>query len=187
MHIRKGLVFCLLLAVSMAGCGGSDGNDGVATAGSPWSKATTSAGTSNLSDQDQALKFAQCMRDNGVPNFPDPKFSGDGGMSIDVPAGSDPQKVDAAMQKCKEYLPNGGQPQKADPQVAEQNRKFAKCMRDNGVPNFPDPGADGGIQINGNDPAMNPIDPKFAAAQKACAQYQPSGGAGQGNQTGGNG
>src|SRR3984893_7910179 len=186
MHVRRGLVVCVLLAASMAGCGGSAGNDGVATAGSPGSKATSSAGTGALSEQDRALKFAQCMRDNGVPNFPDPKFSDGGGLSIDVPEGSDPQKVDAAMKTCRQYLPNGGEPPKVDPQRAEQNRKFAKCMRDNGVANFPDPGPDGGIQVNGNDPGMNMDDPKFQAAQKACAQYLPSGGA-PGNQTGGNG
>jgi hypothetical protein len=186
MHIRKGLVFCLLLAASAAGCGGSAGNDGVATAGSPGGKPTSSAGTANLSQQDQALKFAQCMRDNGVPNFPDPKFSDGGGLSIDVPEGSDPHKVDAAMQTCKQYLPNGGEPPKIDPQRVEQNRKFAKCMRDNGVANFPDPGADGGIQVNGNDPGMNMDDPKFKAAQNACAQYLPSGGA-PGTETGGHG
>jgi hypothetical protein len=186
MHIRKGLVLCLLLALSMAGCGGSGGDDGVATAGSPGSKTGSSAGTDGLSDQDRSLKFAQCMRDNGVANFPDPKSNDGGGMSIDVPDGTDPKKVDAAMQKCKLYLPNGGEPPKVDPQRAEQNRKFAKCMRDNGVPNFPDPGADGGIQMNGNDPGLNMNDPKFQAAQQACAQYQPAGGA-PGNQTGGNG
>jgi hypothetical protein len=187
MRIRRGLVLCLLLALSAAGCGGGNGDDGVATAGSPGSKATGSAEAEGLGDQERALKFAQCMRENGVPNFPDPKANDGGGLGIDVPDGTDPQKVDAAMQKCKQYLPNGGEPPKVDPQRAEQNRKLAKCMRDNGVANFPDPGADGGIQINGNDPGMDINDPKFQAAQKACAQYQPSGGATPGNQTRGNG
>jgi hypothetical protein len=186
MRIRTGLALGLLLVLPVAGCGGADGNDGVATAGATAS-ATSSANSNGLSSQESALKFGQCMRDNGVPNFPDPEFSDGGGMSINVPDGSDPQKVDAAMKLCKQYLPNGGEPPKADPQAAERNRKFAKCMRDNGLANFPDPGADGGIQMNGNDPEMNPDSPKFQAAQKACAQYQPQGGAGSGNQTGGNG
>ncbi|MEV0807265.1 hypothetical protein [Micromonospora sp. NPDC050200] len=188
MRIGRGLVLGLLLTLSVAGCGGGNGDDGVATAGGPGTKATSSAaGADGSSEQDRALKFGQCMRDNGVANFPDPEFSDGGGMSIDVPEGTDPQKVDAAMQKCKQYLPNGGEPAKVDPERAEQNRKLAKCMRDNGVTSFPDPGADGGIQINGNDPGMNMDDPKFQAAQKACAQYQPSGGAPGSNQTGGNG
>jgi hypothetical protein len=189
MRIRTGLALGLLLILPSAGCGAAKGDNGVATAGGSASAGpSASAAADGLTEQERGLKFAQCMRDNGVPNFPDPKFSDGGGMSIDVPEGSDPQKVDAAMRKCQQYTPNGGEPPKADPQVAERNRKFAKCMRDNGVASFPDPGADGGIQINGNDPAMNPDDPKFKAAQTACAQYQPGGtSGGAGNQTGGNG
>jgi hypothetical protein len=182
MRVRTGLALGLLLILPAAGCGAAKDGNRVATAGGAAS-ASASAAPDGLSAQEQGLKFAQCMRDNGVPDFADPKFSDGGGMSIDAPEGADPQKVDAAMRTCKQYLPNGGEPAKADPQRAEQNRKFAKCMRDNGVTNFPDPGADGGIQINGNDPGMNPDDPKFKAAQTACAQYQPAGGPGAGTQT----
>ncbi len=37
----------------------------------------------------QALAFARCMRAHGVPNFPDPTFSGGG--SAGTPAGINPQ------------------------------------------------------------------------------------------------
>jgi hypothetical protein len=48
---------------------------------------------------------------------------------------------------------------------------FAKCMRANGVTNFPDPTGNG-IQIpNG----VNPASPSFQAAQKACAKDLPGG------------
>jgi hypothetical protein len=42
--------------------------------------------------------------------------------------------------------------------------KFADCMRSHGVPNFPDPGPGGGIQINSG---INPFSPAFKAAQTA--------------------
>jgi len=35
-------------------------------------------GTVRAAQQAQALKFSACMRSNGVPNFPDPTFSGGG-------------------------------------------------------------------------------------------------------------
>jgi hypothetical protein len=190
MRVRTGLVLGLLLTVSVAGCAGTHGGGGVATANGSGSKPTSSAQPGGLSDRESALKFAQCMRENDVPNFPDPKFSDGGGTGISVGDGTDPQKVDAAMKTCKKYLPNGGEPPKADPQRTEQLRKLAKCMRENGVPKFPDPGADGGIQINGNDPGLNPEDPKFQAAQKACAKYEPprpSGDPGSGTHIGSNG
>lgn len=189
MKIRAGFVLGLLLALGVAGCGGSDGDDGVATAGSPGSKASSSAPADGLSDQERGLKFAQCMRENGVPNFPDPTFNDGGGMGINVPDGTDPQKVDAAMQQCKQYLPNGGEPQKMDPQLVEQQRKFSQCMRENGVPKFPDPGEDGGIQLDGNTLGVDPVGPEIKAAEKACAKYQParpSGDPGPRTNTGGN-
>ncbi len=40
-----------------------------------------------VSQRNQALKFSACMRSHGVPNFPDPTFSG-GGASIAIRAGS---------------------------------------------------------------------------------------------------
>jgi hypothetical protein len=52
--------------------------------------------------------------------------------------------------------------------------KFSACMRSHGVPNFPDPSAQGGISIT---PSMG-IDPgssQFQAAQSACQKLMPKG------------
>ena len=52
---------------------------------------------------------------------------------------------------------------------------FAKCMRANGVPNFPDPKPGGGFEFPvsaGNDPAS----PAFRAAQAKCRKLLPGGG-----------
>jgi hypothetical protein len=166
------MLMLLLGATALAGCGSSDEIDGVATANGTAKPSSTTARTPS-DEKEQALKFGQCMRDNGVPNFPDPKFNDGGGLSIDVPEGADPTKVDAATQKCKQYLPNGGEPQKLDPERIEQLRKMAQCMRDHGVKNFPDP-TENGIEANGNLPGMDPNDPTFQAAQKECEKYAPA-------------
>ncbi|MGW4498350.1 hypothetical protein ACWENR_06985 [Micromonospora sp. NPDC004336] len=172
MRTRTVIVVGVLLGTTaLAACSGPVG-DPVATANST-AKPTTSA-SAKVDDKEQALRFGQCMRDSGVPNFADPKFNDGGGMSIDVPEGADPAKVDVAMQKCKQYMPNGGEPQKLAPERIEQLRKFSQCMRDRGVRNFPDP-TENGIQANGNDPGMNPNDPTFEAAQKECgSKYAPA-------------
>ena len=184
--IKTGIVFGVLLSAALAGCGGSGDKDGIATAnGTAKPSSSTSAGA--VDEKEQALKFGQCMRDNGLPNWPDPKFNDGGGMSIDAPEGSDPVKVDAAMQKCKQFMPNGGEPQKLDPQRLEQLRKLAQCMRDHGVKNFPDP-TENGIQANGNLPGMDPNDPTYQAAQKECDKYAPApAGESSGTQSGSNG
>jgi hypothetical protein len=168
MRIGTGLVLGVLLAVTLAGCGKSNGSSGVATAQSG-SAASRSAAPDAMSDQEHMLRFAQCMRENGVLDFPDPK---DGNMNL--PNGADPQKVAAAQEKCKPLLPNGGQPRKMNPQDQEQLRKYAQCMRDNGIKNFPDP-TDQGLAIDPNKLGMGPDDPRFKAAQQTCSKYQPGG------------
>ena len=56
---------------------------------------------------------------------------------------------------------------------AAAGRAYAQCMRDNGVPDFPDPDANG--QLRG--PAHEKeSDPKFQAAQEKCRQKLPGGG-----------
>ncbi|HTX32194.1 MAG TPA: hypothetical protein VMD09_12470 [Solirubrobacteraceae bacterium] len=49
---------------------------------------------------------------------------------------------------------------------------LARCMRANGVPNFPDPGPGGSdFKLNSE---VNPQSPSFQAAQQACKRYLPS-------------
>jgi hypothetical protein len=50
---------------------------------------------------------------------------------------------------------------------------FSKCMRANGVTNFPDPSG-GGLNIAGT--GINPQAPAFKSAQAACFKVMPGGG-----------
>jgi hypothetical protein len=113
------------------------------------------------------------MRDNGMTWFQDPE-PGQRGIRISVPQGQDRAKVDAAMAACKKFLPNGGEPPKMDAAAIEQARQMSKCMRENGVPNFPDPGPNGEMRIDGNKLGTGPGEPAFDAAEKACARFRPS-------------
>jgi hypothetical protein len=60
--------------------------------------------------QEGALKFSQCMRSHGVPNFPDPSFSG-GGVKMTLKSGGangiDPNspRFQAAQKACQSELP----------------------------------------------------------------------------------
>ncbi len=89
------------------------------------------------------MTFAQCMRDNGVSEFPDPK--GSGGLTLDgVVNGStlDPESAawKGAIAACKKLQPpgftGGG---KRTPKQRSASLAFADCIRANGVPDFPDP------------------------------------------------
>jgi hypothetical protein len=86
------------------------------------------------------------MRDNGVSNFPDPDASGQ--FTIDAVAnGSGVDTNSAAFQQalsaCKDLEPPGFTGNQRTPQQQEAGLKFAQCIRDNGVPDFPDPTPDG--------------------------------------------
>jgi len=172
MRGRTAGVLGLLLVMAVAGCGGTTGTGGVATAGGT-AAPTASTAADGMTEQERALAFGRCMRENGVPDFEDPTFNEGGGMSISAPEGADPSKIDAAMAACKPYLPNGGEPVKIDPERLEQLRAMSRCMRENGVPDFPDP-TDQGIQIDGNKPELSPDNPTFQAARDKCSRYAPA-------------
>ena len=52
-------------------------------------------------------------------------------------------------------------------------RAYAQCMRDNGVPDFPDPDPDGRLRGPAHE---QQDDPKFRAAMETCRQKLPGGG-----------
>lgn len=176
MRVRTAAVLGLLLALASTatGCARPGGGDGVASAGgTPTASASSAAGNSRpdpVKDQENFLKYAQCMRDHGV-DMPDPKMDG-GGISMMIPDGTDKMKVDAANTECKKLLPNGGEPMKADPGMQEKMRKFAQCMREHGVPDFPDPSEDGGIRLDGSS-GLDPQSETFKNAENACKEFQP--------------
>ncbi|MFC6015593.1 hypothetical protein ACFP2T_05215 [Plantactinospora solaniradicis] len=160
------LALPLALGLALAGCGGPDSGTGVATAGGgPEAGPTASASAAALSNEDRQREFAKCMRENGV-DMPDPE-PGQGGIRIERRAGDDGAKMEAAMQKCRSLLPNGGEGMKLDAEQIEQVRQMAKCMRENGVPNFPDPNADGTIDFQAGS-GFDREDPKFQAAMEKC-------------------
>jgi hypothetical protein len=161
----------LVLLLMLAGCAAKTGGAGVATADGKPSAAASSAPAA-VDDKDAALKFSQCMREQGLTWFPDPQ-PGNGGLRIQIPPGQDKTKVDAAMAACKKFMPNGGEPPKLDAEALAQMRQFSKCMRENGVPNFPDPSANGQLMLDSRKVGMGPGDPGFDAASKTCAKYQP--------------
>jgi hypothetical protein len=151
----------LLCALTLTGCGsGGDGGDDIASAGGTSSQAA--GGGAEVSSDEMGVKFAQCMRENGV-DMEDPEPGK--GIQLKVGPGTSQETVQAALEACREYNPqeNGsGQP---NPEREAAFREYAQCMRDNGVEAFPDPEPGSpGIRIT---PEVGQ-DPDFEAAQQAC-------------------
>ena len=135
------------LSLLAAGCGGGGG-------GSPSvaSVASTTTAASTPTSQSGLLAFSQCMRSNGVPNFPDPQRFAGGNVKLTIhQLGSSSPHFDAAMTACNHLLPNGGggsqqTAQQARTQLADE-LSFARCMRSHGVARFPDPTAQGHLSV----------------------------------------
>src|SRR4051812_8410019 len=112
---RRAITVGLLLGLALAGCAKDDGGkDGGATANSGAARPSASSSAAAVSDEDRPLKFSQCMREHGLDWFPDPK-PGKGGMQLVIPKGVAKDKVDAAMEACRKYAPDGGEHAKMNP------------------------------------------------------------------------
>lgn len=170
MRTTRILVLGMLLLGGAAGCAEQQAGAQVASAGGATPTASASAAAR---DEEAPLKHAQCMREQGMTWFPDPDTSGR--ISIKIPQGTDKAKFDAAMEACRKWGPDSGGPEKIDPEMLENMRRMAQCMRDNGVKDFPDPAADGALRVDGSKLGMGPGDPTFDKAEKACAKYAPQG------------
>ena len=142
----------------------------------------SSAGTKK-DPQEAGLEFAQCMRENGVPDFPDPDENGrftitpeSGGRDLGSAASR------RAQEKCRHLLARMQPPELSDEEKAEMQDKaleFARCMRKHGI-DIPDPDfsrESGGVAVE-LPKDFNPEDPKFQEAQKACGEIlgEPAGG-----------
>ena len=144
-------VATLLSGVLVAGCGGSSPSPTAANAGAgtiTGPSAATSAGAASSGSTvpgagSPGLAFAECMRSNGVPSFPDPSpgpgllFSATG-LNPSSPA------FKVAQAKCKKLLPGGGPPGPGttthpSARTLAKLVRIARCMRQHGVPQFPDP------------------------------------------------
>ena len=126
-----------IVALLSAGCSNAAAQTGTGSSGGT---------TTTAAARQQSVKFAECMRANGVREFPDPDASGtytiDGianGSSLDTSSAAFKQAIAA----CKDLQPPGFIGHKRTAQEQENALKFAQCIRDNGVKDFPDPTEDG--------------------------------------------
>jgi hypothetical protein len=160
--IRRSRVSSLWIAIAMLG--------GAAIAGCGTTGHPNRTAANARSGGSSALQFSHCMRANGVPNFPDPGPGGYPaaaqrlGINLSSPA------AQSAMNACAHYLPSSGHSPLVPASIRHQELLLAQCMRANGVPNFPDPDANGDIQF----PVTSPIpqSPAFQRAQNGpCKKY----------------
>jgi hypothetical protein len=174
----KSVALAGVLSLTLAACGGGGSGDGVATLGDGDEAAATASASPSVDPEDALAEFAECMRDNGIEDFPDPTIDENGGIQIGIggeggpPSEEDRQALTDAMEACQDLLPRGEGPG----QISEEDRaafqdallEYAQCMRDHGI-DMPDPeftGDGGAMQQIGE--GIDPEDPDFQAADEAC-------------------
>jgi hypothetical protein len=152
----------LLSGMLAAGCGASAGSPTATVGGASTSVSTAAASATSTTRSSTAtgggaassrstaqsaggsgpLAFAKCMRANGVPNFPDPS---PGGGFLFPPAGINraAPAFMAATAKCQKLMgggpPGPGSTTHPSAQTLAKLVNIARCMRQHGVPEFPDP------------------------------------------------
>ena len=131
-------------------------------------ESTKPESTESTEPKPSGLAFTQCMRDNGI-DLPDPdpdtglpKLEGD---QVD-PSNPTFQK---AMKACESLQPEGGVRGEGEvgPEELDKFQAYAECMRENGLPDFPDPqpGGEGGMFGSGN---VDRTSPTFQKANDKC-------------------
>ncbi|WP_248963737.1 hypothetical protein [Sphaerisporangium perillae] len=164
----------LILALALTGCGAQAGTGAKVASAGDGKGGAGAAPSASLSQDEMGVKFAQCMRENGV-QVEDPKPGKGVMLKFDKGSGVSEATVNKAMEACRQYDPQANASPEKDAKMAENGRKFAACMRENGVESFADPApGQRGIKIDGK----IADDPDFQKAQEAC-QALLSAGAGQ--------
>jgi hypothetical protein len=163
---------------TVAACSGDSEVDGVATLDStlPSSETTVTSSDSVTDNEQAALAFAQCMRENGV-DMGDPTVDADGNLQLppiefsaspDVDPEAAMAEMDATFADCEQHLEGvvlGGANPTSDVEFEDALLEYAGCMRDQGI-DMPDPDLSSGmIQLGGDTPGDME---EFEAAHEEC-------------------
>lgn len=179
----KHVILLTALALVIAACGsGSDGEVATLEGATATSEGTSSGDT--LDTEEALLEFAQCMRDNGVPEFPDPELDASGNLQLFRPGGgrqgglgglgADQGTLQAAFEECGDLIESVIQSNFRNldqTEFQDSFLEFAQCMRERGI-DMPDPDFSGGFGPGGGGPFGGDIDPQDPAFQEAAEQCQ---------------
>lgn len=174
MLIKTATPLLAVLALGLGACGGGDANS------------ATGADADSQSAEDARVKFAQCLREQGI-DVEDPgqggglRFRRGRGENPEGPTFEDSGRFEEAAEKCREKYPDAAPPELSEEQRQEfqdQALAFARCMREQGI-DMPDPefGEGGRMTQRMERPAD---EERFREAEEACKEFRPErpGGAG---------
>jgi hypothetical protein len=158
-----GIGLVVLLLAGLAGCSAPGGAAGATT--------TTSAQQAAAAVWRELVR---CARANGMPNLADPQIDSNGRASFPNGTPEPPASVRRACQSIYDRLPASARDDAARPPADMQALlRFARCMREHGVADFPDPDAEGNFRAPPGSSGPGPKTPSFQRALQACRQLDP--------------
>jgi hypothetical protein len=128
---RASAALAVIAMVALISACGSSASAGTGTGTGP----ASSSGSRTAAKRAKGVKFAECMRASGVPDFPDPNASGEFVYGVSVT----PAVFARAVNACKALQPPGTLSANRSPGQQSAGLKFAQCVRGHGVTDFPDP------------------------------------------------
>jgi hypothetical protein len=176
---------------ALAGCGAADrpatGASATTGAGAASGGGSATRAVGMRTYRQQALpiarQFAQCARRNGKPNFPDPITNQDGYVDFPNSAKQDFEALvvnpSSPCRKIMRQLYAVTPPPPAQAPSAELfalRQRYSRCLREHGIPEYPDPKRDGsdplaGTELNfiGN---FGPVPQRMIDARNACTRLE---------------
>lgn len=158
----------LTVSGTLGSCAEKDDQGGVVSV-DPNSKVSGAKPGGGDSPGGDVAAFGKCMRDAGFSWWPDPDNSGR--INASPPAGTrvDEEKLSKAQQECSSKYMNPTQAPAMSAADIQTLKGYSKCMRENGLPNFPDPDANGKIDLGGAHVQDNT--PEWKKASEACQKF----------------
>jgi hypothetical protein len=158
-----GLGVGMLLLAGLAGCTGPGG-----------SQAATTTTTGQQAAAAVLREFVRCARANGMPNLPDLRLDSNGQVSVPEGTPQPPKSVERACRSIWERLPASASGETARPPADMQALlRYARCMREHGVADFPDPQADGRFPLPPSIQRQGKT-PRLLRAMQACRRLNPN-------------
>lgn len=141
-RIATATIASAVIAVVAAACSGGSGSGSPGVANVASSSASTPASPTG-SVSNGPLAYSRCIRDHGLPNFPDPGGNGQPVKETPQQLGVSAAQFNEAQRTCVHLLPNTGGNQRWTPAQAQEvmnaYRNFTRCMHSHGLMNWPDP------------------------------------------------
>ncbi|MGW7349898.1 hypothetical protein [Streptomyces sp. NPDC054784] len=126
-RLATAVVAVAVLGLFGTACSGDDGGDG--DEDTKGSSSTRDGG--GKSDEDQAVAWRKCLRDNGV-DMPEPKPGSNAAPGLKMTK-ENQAATEKAFEACKDEAPKNGPGSEMTQEKKDALIEYAKCMRKQGV------------------------------------------------------